>query len=89
MGLTPAQERVYRFVKDYLDRYGYSPSYEEIRQRMGFHSLNAVSKHIKQLEQRGYLQAGGKNQKRALELLPLRTQGATIPSWESCGGHSH
>ena len=53
MGLTPAQERVYRFVRDTLQQHGYSPSYEEIRQHLGFRSLNAVYKHLKQLEQRG------------------------------------
>lgn len=79
MGLTPAQERVYSFVKDYMQRHGYSPSYEEIRTRLGFKSLNAVSKHLKQLEQRGYLLSPWKNQKRALELLPLRTGTASLP----------
>ncbi len=73
MGLTPAQERVYRFVRDYLQEHGYSPSYEEIRRHLGFQSLNAVYKHLKQLEQRGYLSSLWQNRKRALELLPLRT----------------
>jgi repressor LexA len=79
MGLTPAQERVYRFVRDYMQEHGYSPSYEEIRSHLGFRSLNAVSKHLKQLELRGYLQIPWKNRKRALELLPLRTGTASIP----------
>ncbi len=79
MGLTPAQERVYRFVRDYLQQQGYSPSYEEIRQHLGFRSLNAVYKHLKQLEQRGYLQSLGNNRKRALELLPLRTGSLSLP----------
>jgi repressor LexA len=79
MGLTPAQERVYRFVRDYLQSRGVAPSYEEIRQHLGFRSLNAVTKHVRQLEQRGYLQSLGKNRKRALELLPLHTTAAAIP----------
>lgn len=79
MGLTPAQDRVYRFVQDYLQEKGYSPSFEEIRIHLGFRSLNAVSKHLKQLEQRGYLQSLGKNRKRSLELLPLHTGSASIP----------
>jgi repressor LexA len=79
MGLTPAQERVYRFVRDYLQQQGYSPSYEEIRQHLGFRSLNAVYKHLKQLELRGYLHSLSKNRKRALELLPLRTGSLSIP----------
>lgn len=79
MGLTPAQERVYRFVHGYLHERGYSPSYEEIRQHLGFRSLNSVSKHVKQLEQRGCLRNPWKNRKRSLELLPVRTGGGTIP----------
>jgi repressor LexA len=79
MGLTPAQERVYRFVRDYLQQRGYSPSYEEIRQHLGFRSLNAVYKHLKQLELRGYIYSLWQNRKRALELLPLRTGSLSIP----------
>ncbi len=79
MTLTPAQERVYRFVQDYLQRHGYSPSYEEIRRQLGFRSLNAVFKHLKQLEERGYLRSPPKNRKRAIELLPLRSGSMSIP----------
>jgi repressor LexA len=79
MGLTPAQDRVYRFVRDYMQEHGHAPSYEEIRVHLGFRSLNAVSKHLKQLELRGYLQIPWKNRKRALELLPLHTGAASIP----------
>lgn len=79
MGLTPAQERVCRFVRDYLRQHGYSPSYEEIRRHLGSQSLNAVYKHLKQLEQRGYLASFGNNRKRAIELLPLRTGSLALP----------
>ena len=79
MGLTPAQERVYRFVRDYIDRHGYSPSYEEIRSNLGFQSLNSVFKHLKQIEERGYLRIPWKNKKRALELVPVQTGAGAIP----------
>jgi repressor LexA len=79
VGLTPAQDRVYRFVKEYIDRHGYAPSYEEIRTSLGFQSLNAVFKHLKQIEDRGYLRTPSKNKKRALELVPVQTGGAAIP----------
>lgn len=79
MGLTPAQERVYRFVRDFILEHGYAPSYEEIRTHMGFKSLNAVYKHLKQIEERGFLRIPWNNRKRALELLPIRTAAATIP----------
>ncbi len=79
MTLTPAQERVYRFVQDYMRQHVYSPSYEEIRRQLGFRSLNAVFKHLKQLEERGYLRSPPKNRKRAIELLPLRSGSMSIP----------
>lgn len=79
MGLTPAQERVYQFVRSYILQRGYAPSYEEIRSQLGFRSLNAVSKHLKQIEERGYLRIPWNNRKRALELVPLRTGAASLP----------
>jgi repressor LexA len=79
MGLTPAQERVYQFVRSYIDRHGYAPSYEEIRTNLGFRSLNAVFKHLKQIEERGYLKIPWKNRKRALELTPVQTGSGSIP----------
>jgi repressor LexA len=79
IGLTPAQDRVYRFVKEYIEQSGHAPSYEEIRINLGFKSLNAVSKHLKQIEDRGYLRIPGKNRKRVLELVPLRTSGGSVP----------
>ncbi len=79
IGLTPAQERVFSFVRDYIARHGYSPSYEEVRSHLGFKSLNAVSKHLKQIEQRGYLKIPWNNKKRAIVLTPVTTGGVTIP----------
>jgi repressor LexA len=79
MGLTPAQERVYQFVRNFMTRHGFAPSYEEIRSHMGFQSLNAVYKHLRAIEERGFLNIPGSNRKRALELLPLRTRAASIP----------
>ena len=72
-GLTPAQEKVFRFVREYITRHGYSPSYEEVRRHLGFKSLNSVYKHLKQLEERGYLQTPWNNKKRALDLTPLHS----------------
>jgi repressor LexA len=78
-GLTPAQDRVYRFVKDYIDQRGHAPSYEEIRIHLGFKSLNSVAKHLKQIQERGHLKIPLKNRKRVLEVAPLRTGGGSVP----------
>jgi len=79
MQLTPAQKRVHDFLHTYMVMHGHAPSYEEIRKHLGFRSLNAVYKHVKQLEARGYVRSLGKNRKRALEIVELRPGGASIP----------
>ncbi|MEJ5349546.1 MAG: transcriptional repressor LexA [Desulfosoma sp.] len=79
MQLTPAQKRVHDFLQTYMAIHGHAPSYEEIRKHLGFRSLNAVYKHVKQLEERGVVRSLGKNRKRALELVELRSGGKTIP----------
>jgi repressor LexA len=79
MGLTPAQEKVYQFVRNFILRHGYAPSYEEIRTHLGFRSLNAVYKHLRAIEERGFLKIPGSNRKRAIELLSSRTGAASIP----------
>lgn len=78
-GLTPAQEKVFRFVREYITRHGCSPSYEEVRRHLGFKSLNSVYKHLKQLEERGYLTTPWHNKKRALDLVNVRTVTESIP----------
>ena len=89
MTLTPAQERVYRFVQDYLKDRGYSPSYEEIREHLGFRSLNAVYKHLKQLQQRGYLQSPPKTANELWNCCPFTPQGFPSLSWGSGGGNPY
>ncbi len=79
MGLTPTQRRVYEFIERYMRERRCAPSYEEIRHHLGVRSLNTVYKHLKQLEQRGYLESPWNNRKRALRLVELRTGGVSIP----------
>jgi repressor LexA len=79
MGLTPAQEKVYQFVRNFILLHGYAPSYEEIRAHLGFRSLNAVYKHLRAIEERGFLKIPRSNRKRALELMPLHSGAASIP----------
>lgn len=77
--LTPAQKRVYEFVRSYIEKNGYAPSHEEIRLSLGFRSRNSVSKHLLSLKERGYLKLPLPNRKRALELLPLSESSVSIP----------
>jgi len=66
--LTHRQKEVYAFLKTYVKRNGVVPTYEEVRRHFGFSSYNAVFKHLKQLEARGYLVSSWKNRKQAFRL---------------------
>jgi len=50
MALTRRQKEVMDFLADFIDRNGYSPSYEEIASGLGLASLATVHKHIQALE---------------------------------------
>jgi len=69
MALTKRQKEFLEFVADFLDKRGYSPSYEEIAEGLGLASLATVHKHILSLESKNYVKRGF-NQSRSLEIAP-------------------
>jgi len=69
MDLTEKQQAVFDFLKVYRSEHGRPPSYEEIRRKFGFASLNSVRKHLQQLDKKGFIRTPWGNQKRALEIL--------------------
>jgi len=69
MALTKRQKEFLDFVAEFLDKRGYSPSYEEIAEGLGLASLATVHKHIMALESKHYLKRGF-NQSRSLEIEP-------------------
>jgi len=64
--LTPRQYAAYEFIAGFLERWGFAPSYEEIRRHLGLRSLNAVAKLVAQLRRRGALAPSPLNAKRSL-----------------------
>lgn len=69
MALTKRQKDFLNFLSDFLEKRGYSPSYEEIAEGMNLASLATVHKHILALESKQYLKRGF-NQSRSLEIAP-------------------
>ena len=70
MKLTPKQKDVLGYIAHYMDTWGHSPSFEEIRAHFGFRSYNTVSTYLKTLERKGYIRLPcRKNQKRAIEVV--------------------
>jgi repressor LexA len=67
MPLTKRQKQVADLIDAFVQRHGYSPSYEEIATGLNLASLATVHKHISVLESKHYLKRGF-NQSRSLEL---------------------
>jgi len=71
MALTRRQKEVYDFISGFVDRHGYSPSFEEIAEGLGLSSLATVHKHISNLEDKQLLRRDY-NRSRSIDLLRPR-----------------
>jgi len=69
MAITKRQRQVYNFISDFVQKNGYSPSFEEIGEGMGLNSLATVHKHISNLETKGLL-TRDYNRSRSIDLVP-------------------
>src|SRR5262249_61370788 len=67
MALTKRQKEFLDFLAGFLEKRGYSPSYEEIADGLELASLATVHKHILALESKQYVKRGF-NQSRSLEI---------------------
>lgn len=67
MALTRRQKEVMDFLMGFIEKHGYSPSYEEIAQGLELASLATVHKHIQALEMKQYLRRSY-NHSRSLEI---------------------
>lgn len=67
MALTPRQKEVLDFLAAYIERHGFSPSFEEIAAGLNLSSLATVHKHISALEQKGYVRRRF-NESRSIEV---------------------
>lgn len=55
MYLTRRQREVFEFIKDFIERHGYSPSLEEVAKGMKLSSLATVHKHLSNLAEKGLI----------------------------------
>ncbi|GAA5123723.1 transcriptional repressor LexA [Haloechinothrix salitolerans] len=53
--LPPRQQRILLAIRDWVVRYGYSPSTRQIGDVVGLRSSSSVSKHLASLEEKGFL----------------------------------
>jgi repressor LexA len=70
MALTRRQKQVLDFLVGFINRRGYSPSFEEIGESLKLSSLATVHKHLETLERKGFIRRGY-NQSRSVEVVAV------------------
>jgi repressor LexA len=70
MALTRRQKQVLDFLVAFINRRGYSPSFEEIGESLRLSSLATVHKHLQTLERKGFIRRGY-NQSRSVEVVAV------------------
>jgi repressor LexA len=73
MAITRRQKEVMDFIGGFVQRNGYSPSYEEIARGLKLSSLATVHKHINNLQNKGLLQRAH-NRSRSIDVLPAKSK---------------
>jgi repressor LexA len=70
MALTRRQKEVLDFLVGFINKHGYSPSFEEIGDSLRLSSLATVHKHLQTLERKGFIRRGF-NQSRSVEVVAV------------------
>ncbi len=70
MALTRRQKQVFDFLVAFINRHGYSPSFEEIGSGLDLSSLATVHKHMQTLEKKGFIRRAY-NQSRSVEVVAI------------------
>ena len=69
--LTKRQRQILDYLAEFIQQHGYAPSLEEIGQRFGLSSLATVHKHLRNLQDKGFIRRAW-NRSRSIELIPTR-----------------
>ena len=54
-GLTPKQAKFLKFLSNFIEQNGYSPSYEEMKQVLNYQSKSRIHAFVHSLRKRGYV----------------------------------
>jgi repressor LexA len=73
MAVTRRQKEVLDFLSSFVEKNGYSPSFEEIARGLQLSSLATVHKHINNLQNKGLLQRAH-NRSRSIDVLPAKSK---------------
>lgn len=82
MKLTKKQKQLLDFIEGFISGQGYSPTFREIMQALGYKSVSTVAKHIDGLVAQGALiKREGKARSLELGINHEITTGPTKPWW--------
>src|SRR5207244_8791236 len=74
-GLTDKQDRILKFIVEYVNDKGYPPSIREIGNAFGISSLRGVTVHLDALERKGYIKRASTSR----SITVIGQTGATAP----------
>ncbi|GII79957.1 LexA repressor [Sphaerisporangium rufum] len=78
-GLSPRRRRILAVIRDRVVRYGHPPSTREIADAVGLRSASSVSRHLKILEELGFLRRGA-TVTRPIDVRPFLRPPASEPA---------
>ena len=78
MSLTTVQNKIFQFIRRHFENRGVAPSTSEICKAFGFKSFGTVARHMKRLEEKGYIKRAGRRNKQGV-LLADRPSAVNIP----------
>lgn len=67
--LTRRQKEILEYLRNFIDKHEYAPSYREIADNFGFSSVATVAEHVEGLKGKGYLD-NEENMARSIQLTP-------------------
>lgn len=67
--LTKRQKEVLEYLRSFINKHEYAPSYREIADHFKYSSVATVAEHIEGLKQKGYLE-NEENMARSIQLTP-------------------
>ncbi len=53
--LTKRQKQIYDFIKEYVDKKGFAPTFDEIKRHFKLSTLSTVHEHIENLAEKGFI----------------------------------
>lgn len=88
MTLTRRQKQVLDFLVNFINRHGYSPSFEEMAAGLRLSSLATVHKHLQVLERKGFIRRRY-NQSRSVEVVAVPGSVPYNKNLHSVEGETH